>query len=116
MARNTRFQYDKRHGTDKRILLSVCIFVVLIALFYLGFSSLSESTHDRQRDSLEKALNRSIVQYYAAEGHYPDDLEELKAHYGLSYDEGAFFVDYRLQGANIFPDVTIIEEVKQDAL
>ena len=35
-------------------------------------------------------------------------LEYLKEHYGLIYNEDLFFVDYRLQGANIFPDVTII--------
>ena len=34
----------------------------------------------------------------------------LKAHYGLTYDENLFFVDYQTVGANIYPDVTIIEK------
>lgn len=112
MARTERFQYDKRIHSDKRLLLSIVVFLIIIVLFYMGFSSLSQSTQDRQRDSLEKALNRGIVHYYAAEGRYPADLEELKASYGLVYDEEQFFVDYRLLGDNIFPDVTIIEEVE----
>jgi len=111
MFRHTRFQYEKRTGSDKHILLSVCIFIALIALFYAGFSSLSDSTDERQRTSLENAINRSIVQYYAAEGRYPENLSQLMDRYGLIYDKERFFVDYRLQGANIFPDVTIIEEV-----
>ena len=111
MARHTRFQYTTKSGSDKRMLLSVCIFLALIILFYSGFSSLSDSTFDRQRDSLENALNRSVVQFYAAEGRYPESLEELMGSYSIVYDDEMFFVDYRLQGANIFPDITIIEGV-----
>ena len=29
--------------------------------------------------------------------------------YGFSYDKEQFFVDYQLLGANIMPDVTVIE-------
>ena len=59
---------------------------------------------------LEKAVNRSITQCYALEGTYPPDMEYLTAHYGLTYDEDLFFVDYQTVGANIYPDVTIIEK------
>lgn len=111
MAQHTRFQYDKRKPSDKKLLLSVCIFAIVLLLFYVSFSSVSESTQRRQLESLERALNRNIVHYYAVEGYYPESLEILKEHYGLRYDETRFFVDYRLQGANIYPDVTIIQEV-----
>ena len=39
----------------------------------------------------------------------PFALEELAARYGLTYDTSRFFVDYRVNGANLYPDVTIIE-------
>ena len=67
-------------------------------------------TRRHQKESLERALNRSIVYCYATEGTYPESLEDLKAHYGLTYDEDLFFVDYQTVGANIYPDVTIIEK------
>ena len=44
------------------------------------------------------------------EGSYPESLEYLKEHYGITYDEDRFFVDYKIVGTNILPDVTIIEK------
>lgn len=78
--------------------------------FISGIDSFSDSTRRHQKESLERALNRSIVYCYATEGTYPESLEDLKAHYGLTYDEDLFFVDYQTVGANIYPDVTIIEK------
>ena len=75
-----------------------------------SIDSFSDSTRRHQKESLERALNRSIVYCYATEGTYPESLEDLKAHYGLTYDEDLFFVDYQTVGANIYPDVTIIEK------
>ena len=111
MARLTRFQYDKKRHTDKKLLLSICIFLSVIILFFLGFQSISDQNLRRQREGLESSLNRNIVYYYTVEGHYPESLEVLKEQYGFTYDEEHFYVDYRLQGSNIFPDITIIEEV-----
>lgn len=54
---------------------------------------------DRERDYVR----------YAIDGEYPQSLEELAARYGLTYDTSRFFVDYRVNGANLYPDVTIIE-------
>jgi len=105
-----RFQYQQTSQTDRRFLISLCLFAAFILLFYVGFSSLSEGNQKRQRESLENALQRSIVHYYALEGRYPENLEILEDAYGLTYDKARFFVDYRLPGSNIFPDITIIEE------
>ena len=63
-----------------------------------------------QKESLESALIRNITYCYAVEGSYPESLDYLKEHYGLTYDEDRFFVDYQVIGANILPDVTIIEK------
>ena len=79
-------------------------------LFYQGIESLSSGSVRRQRESLENALNRSITYCYAVEGSYPESLEYLKEHYGITYDEDRFFVDYKIVGTNILPDVTIIEK------
>ena len=47
---------------------------------------------------------------YALEGFYPPDLEYLKEHYGLTYDESSFVVEYQPVAGNIRPDVTILEK------
>jgi len=86
------------------------MFLLILVLFIQGISSLSDSTRKRQRESLEKAIMRSITYCYTVEGAYPESLDYLKDNYGLFYDEDLFFVDYRISGSNILPDVTIIEK------
>ena len=104
-----RFQTEKKSRPQLRLLLSVSAFAVIFLCFYLGIQSLSVDTDRRQRDSLEEALNRSITYCYAVEGAYPESLEYLTKHYGLTYDHDRFFVDYHVSGANLYPDVTILE-------
>ncbi len=104
-----RFVYRKQPHHIPRFLLSVCVFLFIIGLFLQGIVSVSESTRKRQRESLENAITRGITYCYTVEGAYPESLDYLKENYGLTYDEDLFFVDYRIIGSNILPDVTIIE-------
>ena len=94
-----RFQNQKKSRKNRRVFLSICVFLVILLLFISGIDSFSDSTRRHQKESLERALNRSIIYCYATEGTYPESLEDLKAHYGLTYDEDLFFVDYQTVGA-----------------
>jgi len=92
----------------KKINLPVLGFLVLLIAFLYGVSNVSATTTSKQLESLENALHRSIVQCYAIEGMYPPSLDYLREHYGLLYDEEAFFIDYSPIASNLMPDVTII--------
>lgn len=105
----SRFTYQKQPSAAPKALLSVLAFLLILLFFVREISSLSDSTQRRQRESLEHAMMRSITYCYTIEGAYPQSLDYLKEHYGLTYDENLFFVDYRVSGSNILPDVTIIE-------
>lgn len=107
-----RFVYRKQKESRGRVLLSVGIFLLIVVVFWQGIASISTGTRKRQRESLENALMRSVTHCYALEGAYPASLEYLKEHYGLTYDESLFFVDYQMIGSNILPDITIIEREK----
>ena len=100
-----RFQITPQRKSGKKLWFSLFLFILLILLFSLGTSSLSENTVRRQKDS----LTRDITYCYATTGQYPESLEAIKKDYGLIYDDSLFFVDYRTQGSNIYPEVTIIE-------
>lgn len=108
MSRN-RFDQNRINPLRSLIyLLPLLGFIALFILFYRGISSVSDTTTAKQMESLENALNRSITQCYAVEGAYPPNLEYIKEHYGLIYDEDLFYVDYQPIGSNIMPDVTIL--------
>lgn len=106
----SRFQYKKQSRGSSGIILSLCVFLMILMLFTEGLSSLSDSTMRRQKESLENAVTRSVTYCYTVEGTYPENLDYLKDNYGLIYDEETFFVDYRIIGSNVLPDITIIEK------
>lgn len=92
----------------KSLHLSYIAYVVLIVLFIYGVNSVGSGTIDRQEESLYNAIEKDIVHCYAVEGFYPPSLDFMKEHYGLTYDEKTFYVDYAPIGGNIHPDVTIL--------
>jgi len=92
----------------RKLKLSLLAFLILLLLFLYGINTVSTTTKDKQRESLETAINRNIIHCYAVEGTYPPSLAYMEEHYGLTYDKDLFFVDYQAIGANILPDVTII--------
>ena len=106
---SNRFERNRHIPFRKLItLLPLAAFLALFVLFYNGLQSVSETTIEKQYESLEIALTRSITQCYAVEGAYPPSLDYIKEHYGLTYDEELFYVDYTPIGSNIMPDVTIL--------
>lgn len=106
-----RFSNEKLHEADGAFsFFTFLLFLFILLMFLNGIKSVSENTVEKQQESLETALTRSIVQCYAIEGTYPPDLDYLEEHYGLTYDDTLFFVDYQAIGANLMPDVTVIRK------
>ena len=104
-------RFDKSHADQVKnaiYALPLILFIIISVLFVNGVSSVSETTLDKQRESLETALHRSISQCYAVEGLYPPSLSYIEENYGLIYDKKLFYVDYQPFSSNIFPDITII--------
>lgn len=109
-----RFVTTDSRTSSRNILVSIIIFIMVFCLFWFGITTMSEKNSSQEKQTLETAINRGIVHCYSIEGNYPESLQYLKDHYGLTYNEDRFFVDYQILGSNILPDVTIIDkEVQQ---
>ncbi|MFG6358187.1 MAG: hypothetical protein K1W26_15430 [Acetatifactor sp.] len=89
-------------------MLPLLVGVFILFLFLRGVQSVSDTTAAKQQESLETALNRSIAQCYAVEGMYPPSLRYIREHYGLTYDESKFVIDYRCEGSNLMPEVMVL--------
>lgn len=105
-----RFTTSETKHTDRKshtrwLYLIAPLFLIL---FWVGVNYVSDTTVLRQQESLQNALDRDIIHCYAIEGFYPPSLEYLKDHYGLTYDESIFTVDYQPIGSNMRPYVTIL--------
>lgn len=104
-----RFYYGRQKRGMQGAMISLIVFFVAILLFCAGIDGASGKAKREQKANLEDAVWRSITQYYAIEGRYPEGLEILREQYGLQYDSEQFFVDYQVFGANLMPDVTVLE-------
>ena len=108
-----RFTYTGSTGkTLPRIpgwILYLAAWALMLALFYGAVRYFGGYAEDKQAESLENALRRSIVQCYAIEGVYPPNDRYLEEHYGLVYDKSRFYIDYQSIGSNLYPDVTVLD-------
>lgn len=89
---------------------NILSFILIFGLVCAGFQSISQSTQHQERESLEKALKRGILECYALEGRYPESLTYLIDHYHIFYDYQQFDIKYEVIASNMMPNVTIIEK------
>lgn len=104
-----RFQKKKSRIYYGRKAAPAAAVLLIFGCFWAGIGSVSGETREQQKKSLETAVWKNVVTCYAMEGRYPESLEYMEEHYGLSYDKSRFLVDYEIVGANIMPDVTVLE-------
>lgn len=93
----------------KRHLLTVGIFLLMMGFLYYGVSSIQRISDEKQLENLQNSIRCSVVQCYALEGRYPENLDYLKKYYGISYDEKKYYVDYTAQSSNLMPDITVLK-------
>lgn len=103
-----RFQTIRQPSVLRNIFLSVCLFFCFLFCFSYGIQTISKTADKAEIETLIKAVQRNVVQCYAAEGRYPESLEYLEEHYPLRYDKKKYFIGYEVLGENIMPDITII--------
>ena len=97
---------EKKHRIP--YLFPVIAFLVIFVCFLYGVQTVNDTAYTKQKEGLETALFRCISQCYAVEGAYPPSLDYLKEHYGLTYDENTFLIDYEYYGGNLLPEVTVL--------
>ena len=107
-----RFYHEKSHILRNPSLLLV-FFLLAFSVFFLGIHKISEETNQAQKEHLTQAISRGVAHCYATNGYYPESLDYLKTHYGITYDSEKYFIDYQILGENSFPDITIIEKVEK---
>ena len=90
--------------------LSIVIFVAILFIFIGGISTISSSSVVNDKEILTEAIERDIVHCYCVEGMYPPNIKYMENHYGLTYDKDKFIIDYEYIGANIKPNVMIVQK------
>jgi len=80
--------------------------LLLLALLFGAFG-IEKRADERGAAAIRQAVLRAAVNCYAIEGAYPENLDYLKKHYGLRYDERRYLVSYDAFSQNLLPDVFV---------
>lgn len=93
-----------------KIIVPVALFLIIAIAVIIGIQGVSDSSQTERLRTMEQAVRRSAVQCYAIEGRYPQSLDYLEEHYGLSLDKSKYVYHYQAAGANILPDIKVFEK------
>ena len=103
-----RFQITPQRKSGKNCGFSVFIHSVDSAVFsgnLFPFRKYSPQTKGQSDPGTEPGYHLLLCNNRTVSGKSGSHQKD----YGLIYDDSLFFVDYRTQGSNIYPEVTIIE-------
>ena len=98
----------KQKSFPLTIILTVLLFIFFTIFILSNINSVSDTAAQTQADSLQRALMRSAVHCYAAEGRYPESLEYLQEEYGICWDSEQYVVDYEVFASNLLPSISVI--------
>ena len=54
-------------------------------------------------------MKNAALTCYAAEGSYPENLQYLRDHYKLAYNQEKFVVEYDAFASNLMPTINVLE-------
>lgn len=94
--------------SNKLLLYLLCALLVLGVSVHALTNAHARSV-EVQRSRLEDALHRAAAACYANEGAYPPDVDYLRQHYGIRYEQDRFAVIYQPVASNLMPDITVLE-------
>ena len=94
---------------NKKDIASIAIFIVLILSFVLLINGITTKNNGRELQIVRDAVKNASLTCYAVEGVYPDDLEYLREHYHLSYNEEKYHVFYEPLASNLMPSIKVAE-------
>ena len=99
---------------SKKDVASILIFIALILAFVLLINNITNKNSGRELQIVRDAVKNAALTCYAVEGMYPDDLEYLREHYNLSYNEERYIVYYQPLASNVMPSIKVVERGNMD--
>ena len=99
----------------KREIAIVLLMVLLLCGAWLLITRLGNKSGAAQTEFVTEAVHNAALTCYAVEGAYPTNLEYLRTHYGLAYDQSRYLVRYDSFGSNLMPDISVTEVEASDS-
>ena len=95
-----------------KVITTGVLCVVLAALVFCLVRASDKMGSGQQAESLKQldaSIRKATMTCYATEGVYPPSVQYLKENYGIQIDEDRYSVFYEIEGANLMPSITVME-------
>ena len=93
-----------RHKTRVAYPLILLTSVLVLIIIGMSFSKMIARKQSKNgQEVLTSAIDQAIVTCYAIEGRYPESLEYLEEHYGITIDSKQYYVSYSVFASNQKP-------------
>lgn len=89
------------------ISIIASLLVIAIIIGVVIFSIDKDGYEDKRTQQVKNSVMSCVVQCYALEGSYPNDLNYLQENYGLQLDNDKYIYHYEKFASNILPDVQV---------
>ena len=99
---------------NKKDIATILVFVALIVGFVFLINNVSNKNSNREIEIVRDAVKNASLTCYAVEGMYPENLDYLRDHYNLSYNEDRYIVYYRPLASNLMPTIKVVERGNMD--
>ena len=94
---------------NKKDVAAILIFVALIVAFVFLVNNITGKGNGKEMDIVRDAVKNAALTCYAVEGVYPENLDYLREHYQLSYNEEKYHVFYEPLASNLMPSIKVAE-------
>ena len=99
---------------NKKDVAAILIFLALILAFVLLVNNITNKNNGRELQIVRDAVKNAALTCYAVEGMYPDDIQYLRDHYNLSFNEDKYVVYYEPFASNVIPAIKVVERGATD--
>ena len=97
------------NGFVRRLALALAVFAAVFIGVYLLVNKVSSASGSAETEIVKDAVRSAVLTCYAVEGAYPINLDYLKEHYGLAYNEDEYLVMYSAFASNVMPNIQVLE-------
>lgn len=93
----------------RRDVAALAVFAAIVLAFCLAVDRLTSASDGAELKLVRDAVKNAALTCYAVEGAYPDDIDYLREHYGLAYNEERYLIYYDAFASNVLPDIRVVE-------
>ena len=94
---------------NRKNIAAGAAFVALIVGFLILISAITTTSDSQETQLVYDAGKNAALTCYAAEGSYPENLQYLRDHYKLAYNQEKFVVEYDAFASNLMPTINVLE-------